>query len=76
MVASVACDVPQGSVLGPLYYILSTLDVFKIITQHGFRIHGYADDLQIYDIATVLDRGSYVSAKYRAFGHLLSDSMN
>ena len=46
MVASVACGVPQGSVLGPLYYILYTSDVFKIIMQHGFRIHGYAEDLQ------------------------------
>ena len=55
MVASVACGVPQGSVLGPLYYILYTSDVFKIITQHGFRIHGYADDLQIYDHCSVSD---------------------
>ena len=54
-VASIACGVPQGSVLGPLYYILYTSDVFKLITQRGFRIHGYADDLQIYDHCSVSD---------------------
>ena len=54
-VASIACGVPQGSVLGPLYYILYTSDVFELITQRGFRIHGYADDLQIYDHCSVSD---------------------
>ena len=55
MVASVACGVPQGSVFGPVYYILYTSDVFKIIMQHGFRIHGYEEDLQIYDHCSVFD---------------------
>ena len=54
-VALIACGVPQGSVLGPLYYILYTSDVFELITQRGFRIHGYADDLQIYDHCSVSD---------------------
>jgi len=41
--------VPQGSVLGPLYFVLFTADVFGVADEHGFAIHGYADDMQIYD---------------------------
>ena len=54
-VASISYGVPQGSVLGPLYYILHTSDVFVLITQRGFRIHSYADDLLIYDHCSVSD---------------------
>ena len=39
---------PQGSVLGPLCFVLYTSDVFNITHQQGFFIHGYADDLQLY----------------------------
>ena len=43
------CGVPQGSLLGPLYLVLYTADVFRTVGELGFYIHGYADDLQIYD---------------------------
>ena len=39
--------VPQGSVLGPLFFILYTAAVFHIAEELGFFIHGYADDLQL-----------------------------
>ena len=45
---TVFCGVPQGSVLGPLYFLCYTSDVSDIVLRHGFRIHEYADDLQLY----------------------------
>ena len=51
----VDCGVPQGSILGPLFFLTYTSDVFEIAAWHGLRIHGYADDLQIYDHCDIKD---------------------
>jgi len=44
----VTSDVPQGSVLGPVLFILYAAGVIKLVQDAGFSVHAYADDIQIY----------------------------
>jgi len=42
------CGVTQGSLFGPILFLVKCADVIAIAQRHGLGVHSYADDTQLY----------------------------
>ena len=47
------CGVLQGSVLGPVLFILHTQPLFNLVSKHAVSHHAFIDDNQLYKINTL-----------------------
>jgi len=57
------CVVPRGSVIGPILFVLDTVDLLSVIDNHGLSPHMYAYDTQAYirfvDVMCTASHSSY-----------------
>ena len=60
--------VPEGSILGPILFLLYTAELFDVIAECGFTAHSYADDTQVYVSTPASD---YSDAMRRLCGYII-----
>jgi hypothetical protein len=65
-IITLVCGLPQGSVLGPKFWLIYIKDLDKIISEHGLEYHGYSDDTQLYSCADpTTDATTCLSHRFR-----------
>ena len=59
------CGVPQGSLLGPILFLLYVEELQDIVEPYGLKIKLYADDSQLYLSLVPTDEDGWTTAKRR-----------